>query len=119
MYGYLKWFISLNKIENIHTDYIEEINPITRSQIKDFSYDDENYDIIDIKELNKLKNLEDIYIYRKNRIKNIEYVQYLKNLKMLYIPKNIVIESKISEMDLKKILDKIKYIVIYETFDKK
>ena len=119
MYGYLKWFISLNKIENIHTDYIEEINPITRNQIKDFSYDDENYDIIDIKELNKLKNLEDIYIYRKNRIKNIEYVQYLKNLKMLYIPKNIVIESKISEMDLKKILDKIKYIVIYETFDKK
>lgn len=118
MYGYLKWFISLNKIENIHTDYIEEINPITRNQIKDFSYDDENYDIIDIKELNKLKNLEGIYIYRKNRIKNIEYVQYLKNLKMLYIPKNIVIESKISEMDLKKILDKIKYIVIYEAFDK-
>ena len=38
---------------------------------------------------------------------------------MLYIPKNIVIESKISEIDLKKILDKIKYIVIYETFDKK
>ncbi len=37
---------------------------------------------------------------------------------MLYIPKNIVIESKISEMDLKKILDKIKYIVIYEAFDK-
>lgn len=118
MYGYLKWFISLNKIENIHTDYIEEINPITRNQIKDFSYDDENYDIIDIKELNKLKNLEDIYIYRKNRIKNIEYVQYLKNLKMLYIPKNVVIENKISEMDLKKILDKIKYIVIYEAFDK-
>ncbi|BBM57336.1 hypothetical protein JMUB4039_1315 [Leptotrichia trevisanii] len=118
MYGYLKWFILLNKIENIHTDYIEEINPITRNQIKDFSYDDENYDIIDIKELDKLKNLEDIYIYRKNRIKNIEYVQYLKNLKMLYIPKNIVIESKISEMDLKKILDKIKYIVIYEAFDK-
>ena len=118
MYGYLKWFISLNKIENIHTDYIEEINPITRNQIKDFSYDDENYDIIDIKELDKLKNLEDIYIYRKNRIKNIEYVQYLKNLKMLYIPKNIVIESKISEMDLKEILDKIKYIVIYEAFDK-
>ena len=104
MYGYLKWFISLNKIENIHTDYIEEINPITRNQIKDFSYDDENYDIIDIKELNKLKNLEDIYIYRKNRIKNIEYVQYLKNLKMLYIPQDLIIESKISKVDFKRIL---------------
>ena len=104
MYGYLKWFISLNKIENIHTDYIEEINPITRNQIKDFSYDDENYDIIDIKELNKLKNLEDIYIYKKNRIKNIEYVQYLKNLKMLYIPQDLIIESKISKVDFKRIL---------------
>ena len=104
MYGYLKWFISLNKIENIHTDYIEEINPITRNQIKDFSYDDENYDIIDIKELNKLKNLEDIYIYRKNRIKNIEYVQYLKNLKMLFIPQDLIIESKISKVDFKRIL---------------
>ena len=104
MYGYLKWFISLNKIENIHTDYIEEINPITRNQIKDFSYDDENYDIIDIKELNKLKNLEDIYIYRKNRIKNIEYVQYLKNLKMLFIPQDLIIESKISKVNFKRIL---------------
>ena len=104
MYGYLKWFISLNKIENIYTDYIEEINPITRNQIKDFSYDDENYDIIDIKELNKLKNLEDIYIYRKNRIKNIEYVQYLKNLKMLFIPQDLIIESKISKVDFKRIL---------------
>ena len=104
MYGYLKWFISLNKIENIHTDYIEEINPITRNQIKDFSYDDENYDIIDIKELNKLKNLEDIYIYKKNRIKNIEYVQYLKNLKMLFIPQDLIIESKISKVDFKRIL---------------
>lgn len=111
MYGYLKWFISLNKIENIHTDYIEEINPITRNQIKDFSYDDENYDIIDIKELNKLKNLEDIYIYRKNRIKNIEYVQYLKNLKMLYIPQNVIVESKVSKRDLKRILDKIGSVV--------
>ena len=104
MYGYLKWFISLNKIENIHTDYIEEINPITRNQIKDFSYDDENYDIIDIKELNKLKNLEDIYIYKKNRIKNIEYVQYLKNLKILYIPQDLIIESKISKVNFKRIL---------------
>ena len=104
MYGYLKWFISLNKIENIYTDYIEEINPITRNQIKDFSYDDENYDIIDIKELNKLKNLEDIYIYKKNRIKNIEYVQYLKNLKILYIPQDLIIESKISKVDFKRIL---------------
>ena len=104
MYGYLKWFISLNKIENIHTDYIEEINPITRNQIKDFSYDYENYDIIDIKELNKLKNLEDIYIYRKNRIKNIEYVQYLKNLKMLFIPQDLIIKSKISKVDFKRIL---------------
>lgn len=104
MYGYLKWFISLNKIENIHTDYIEEINPITRNQIKDFSYDDKNYDIIDIKELNKLKNLEDIYIYRKNRIKNIEYVQYLKNLKMLFIPQDLIIKSKISKVDFKRIL---------------
>ena len=104
MYGYLKWFISLNKTENIYTDYIEEINPITRNQIKDFSYDDENYDIIDIKELNKLKNLEDIYIYKKNRIKNIEYVQYLKNLKMLFIPQDLIIESKISKVDFKRIL---------------